>query len=203
MDLHRGHRRPVYTLGLALVDPFFVELFYLALYAKLKPKYFDCHNANRGPVDVIISLAWFAAFGLLVDSIHQIPRCHTFDWHFPGSDHSLCTRWKAAEAFSFLSAILWLVSALVVGFPRGGKHELPTDETTGPLVYIPVPQQHRWTVSYALAFYLGCPSTYHANSIQGLVAAGVALVLLLRPQLKLGLEHLRRLIRAKEYLNKV
>ncbi|KAJ5182799.1 hypothetical protein N7492_000415 [Penicillium capsulatum] len=65
------------------------------------------------PLDVLLSLAWFAAFGLLVDTIHQIPRCNVFDWWFPGNDRSLCTRWKAAEAFSFLSAIVWLVSALV------------------------------------------------------------------------------------------
>lgn len=116
LDLHRGHRRPVYTTGLALAYSLLVELFYLALYAETSFYASGSHDANIDSVDVILSLAWFAAFGLLVDTIHQIPRCRTFDWYFPGSDHSLCTRWKAAEAFSFLSAILWLVSALVVGF---------------------------------------------------------------------------------------
>lgn len=68
---------------------------------------------------MLISFAWFAAFGILVDAIKQIPRCGVWNWHFGnfgnwGGGHSLCTRWKVAEAFSFLSAIIWLVSALVV-----------------------------------------------------------------------------------------
>ncbi|KAK5049059.1 hypothetical protein LTR84_005481 [Exophiala bonariae] len=47
------------------------------------------------PVDVFISVAWFAAFGILI------------------SFNGTCGRWRATEAFSFLSAIFWLVSALV------------------------------------------------------------------------------------------
>jgi hypothetical protein len=63
-------------------------------------------------VDVLISFAWFAAFGILVDAIHHLPCGSIWSWHFRGD--SVCARWKAAEAFSFLSAIVWLVSALVV-----------------------------------------------------------------------------------------
>ncbi|KAJ5562690.1 hypothetical protein N7535_002865 [Penicillium sp. DV-2018c] len=63
------------------------------------------------PLDIIISLAWFAAFGVLVDTIRQLP-CGSI-WHWRFRTGSMCGRWKAAEAFSFLSAILWLVSAIV------------------------------------------------------------------------------------------
>ncbi|GKZ34996.1 hypothetical protein AbraIFM66950_005435 [Aspergillus brasiliensis] len=64
------------------------------------------------PVDVIISLAWFAAFGILVDAIHKL-NCGSI-WHWGGLyRNNTCSRWKAAEAFSFISAIVWLASALV------------------------------------------------------------------------------------------
>ncbi|KAJ5709137.1 hypothetical protein N7493_010471 [Penicillium malachiteum] len=63
------------------------------------------------PLDILISFAWFAAFGILVDAIKHLPCGSIWSWHFRGS--SVCGRWKAAEAFSFLSAIVWLVSALV------------------------------------------------------------------------------------------
>ncbi|KAJ5463037.1 hypothetical protein N7475_007981 [Penicillium sp. IBT 31633x] len=63
------------------------------------------------PLDIIISLAWFAAFGVLVDTIRQLPCGSIWSWHFRGDQ--TCGRWKAAEAFSFLSAILWLVSGIV------------------------------------------------------------------------------------------
>ncbi|KAI9929969.1 hypothetical protein AWENTII_003579 [Aspergillus wentii] len=64
------------------------------------------------PFDVIISLAWFAAFGILVDAIHKF-NCGGV-WHWTGlTENSECGRWKAAEAFSFLSACVWLVSAII------------------------------------------------------------------------------------------
>jgi hypothetical protein len=63
-------------------------------------------------VDILISFAWFAAFGILVDAIHHSSCGSIWSWRFGGE--GFCGRWKAAEAFSFLSAIVWLVSALVV-----------------------------------------------------------------------------------------
>lgn len=64
------------------------------------------------PTDLVLSAAWFAAFGLLVDQFHGT--CgNTFDWsnlHFRGTN---CGTWKSDEAFAFLSAICWLVSALL------------------------------------------------------------------------------------------
>ncbi|KAF7136748.1 hypothetical protein CNMCM5793_006217 [Aspergillus hiratsukae] len=65
------------------------------------------------PFDVIISFAWFAAFGILVDAIHNMNCGSIWAWHFTTNTINACGRWKAAEAFSFLSAIVWLASALV------------------------------------------------------------------------------------------
>jgi hypothetical protein len=67
---------------------------------------------TRALVDILISFAWFAAFGILVDYLHDLPCGSIWSWRFGGD--GICGRWKAAEAFSFLSAILWLVSAIVV-----------------------------------------------------------------------------------------
>lgn len=64
-------------------------------------------------VDIIIALCWFAAFGLEVDALNNVPCGGAFDWGYIG-DNDLCGRWKAAEAFSFLSAIIWLVSGILV-----------------------------------------------------------------------------------------
>ncbi|KAE8352793.1 membrane-associating domain-containing protein [Aspergillus coremiiformis] len=64
------------------------------------------------PFDVVISLAWFAAFGILVDAIHKFSCGSIWAW---GSivQNDVCGRWKAAEAFSFISACVWLISAVV------------------------------------------------------------------------------------------
>jgi Membrane-associating domain len=65
------------------------------------------------PADVIISLAWFAVFGLLVDYIHGTD-CSSSVFNWAGiTKGGVCNRWKASEAFSFLSALFWLVSAIV------------------------------------------------------------------------------------------
>ncbi|KAJ5317515.1 hypothetical protein PENANT_c036G01141 [Penicillium antarcticum] len=63
------------------------------------------------PLDILISFAWFAAFGVLVDTLRHLPCGSIWSWHFRGQQ--MCGRWKAAEAFSFLSAIIWLVSGIV------------------------------------------------------------------------------------------
>ncbi|KAK7722310.1 hypothetical protein SLS64_000847 [Diaporthe eres] len=64
------------------------------------------------PVDFIISAAWFAVFGLLVDWLGGT--CgRTFDWSGLGFRGNNCGSWKADEAFAFLSAICWLVSAVL------------------------------------------------------------------------------------------
>ncbi|KIW99855.1 uncharacterized protein Z518_10783 [Rhinocladiella mackenziei CBS 650.93] len=65
------------------------------------------------PVDLLLSFAWFASFGVLVDYIDGTD-CDedTFDWSGI-TEGGFCGRWKAAEAFSFLSAIVWILSAMV------------------------------------------------------------------------------------------
>jgi len=65
-------------------------------------------------LDLLLSLAWFAAFGLLVDALGDIGNCGSpWDWSGLASNTDDCSRWKAAEAFSFLSAIFWLASAIL------------------------------------------------------------------------------------------
>lgn len=64
-------------------------------------------------VDVVLALAWFAAFGILVDELNSLPCGSIWDWGVI-NDYNDCSRWKAAEAFSFLSAIVWLISGLLV-----------------------------------------------------------------------------------------
>ncbi|KAF5704000.1 integral membrane protein [Fusarium mundagurra] len=65
------------------------------------------------PLDIFMSINWWIVFGLLVDLIGN--SCgRVFDWdnvHPVHGDH--CGKTKAVIAFSFLSALLWLVSALV------------------------------------------------------------------------------------------
>ena len=65
------------------------------------------------PADFLISFSWFAAFAVLVNWIHKIDCGSAFHW--AGLNKSgQCNTWKAAEAFSFLSACFWLASALLV-----------------------------------------------------------------------------------------
>ncbi|KAK1771126.1 putative integral membrane protein [Phialemonium atrogriseum] len=65
------------------------------------------------PVDLIISICWWASFGLLVNYLNG--GCgNVFNWGnigFKGAN--TCPVWKADIAFVFLSALLWLVSALL------------------------------------------------------------------------------------------
>ncbi|KAI1100966.1 marvel domain-containing protein [Jackrogersella minutella] len=65
------------------------------------------------PIDLVISICWFVAFGLLVNFLNGT--CgYVFDWgnvSFRYGDQ--CGKWKAIIAFSFLSAIVWLVSTIV------------------------------------------------------------------------------------------
>ncbi|KAI0386829.1 marvel domain-containing protein [Hypomontagnella monticulosa] len=65
------------------------------------------------PVDILISICWFVAFGLLVNFLNGT--CgYVFDWDnvsFRRGDQ--CGKWKAIIAFAFVSAICWLVSAII------------------------------------------------------------------------------------------
>jgi hypothetical protein len=78
--------------------------------------FFDCIPGlctNACQVDIVIALCWFAAFGLEVDALGNLNCGGAFSWGYIG-DNDLCGHWKAAEAFSFLSALIWLVSGILV-----------------------------------------------------------------------------------------
>jgi hypothetical protein len=69
------------------------------------------------PADLFISVCWWVAFGLLVNHVNGSDGAcgGVFDWSnvsFHG-DANTCGKWKADIAFSFLSALLWLVSGLL------------------------------------------------------------------------------------------
>ncbi|RYP50550.1 hypothetical protein DL768_003946 [Monosporascus sp. mg162] len=73
------------------------------------------------PVDLFISICWFAAFGVLVNYLDG--SCgRVFAWGDMALRGSVCGRFKAVIAFSFLSAICWLVSA-IIGFMWVRDHE--------------------------------------------------------------------------------
>ncbi|KAI0813370.1 integral membrane protein [Xylaria sp. FL0064] len=64
------------------------------------------------PVDFLISVTWFVAFGLLVSYLDG--SCGAvFNWTNVAFRGDQCGKWKAVIAFSFLSAICWLVSSIV------------------------------------------------------------------------------------------
>jgi hypothetical protein len=64
------------------------------------------------PVDLLISIAWFVSFGLLVNFIGPLD-CGSIWYWGDLTQNGLCQRWKADVAFAFLSAIFWLASALL------------------------------------------------------------------------------------------
>ncbi|EED12803.1 conserved hypothetical protein [Talaromyces stipitatus ATCC 10500] len=64
------------------------------------------------PIDVVIALAWFAAFGLLFDALDGLV-CGGVDGLGPVNDGGNCTVWETAEAFSFLSAFTWLITGFL------------------------------------------------------------------------------------------
>jgi hypothetical protein len=73
------------------------------------------------PVDLLLAIGWFVAFGLLVNFIGPMNCGSIWYWgDITGGD--TCQKFKADVAFCFLSAIFWLASAILVsGLPRGLK----------------------------------------------------------------------------------
>ncbi|KXJ94933.1 integral membrane protein [Microdochium bolleyi] len=65
------------------------------------------------PIDILVSVLWFPVFGLIVNYLDG-----TCGWVFNWVDvtvlgNDLCRYRKTVIAFSFLSAICWLASAIV------------------------------------------------------------------------------------------
>ncbi|GAO17934.1 uncharacterized protein UV8b_00373 [Ustilaginoidea virens] len=64
------------------------------------------------PVDIFVSILWWVAFGLLANLLGS--SCGAlFDWDNVSPRGDQCGKFKADLAFSFLSAVLWLASALI------------------------------------------------------------------------------------------
>jgi hypothetical protein len=66
------------------------------------------------PLDLVISLCWWAAFGLLVDLVGDTCGA-VFYWGNVAPLGDFCGKTKAVIAFTFLSAVVWLASA-ILGF---------------------------------------------------------------------------------------
>ncbi|KAF8457460.1 integral membrane protein [Terfezia claveryi] len=80
------------------------------------------------PLDFLFFILWIISFGLVVDFIAPMNCEWGWSWygHYYLSDDPIdqCHRWKACLAFIFLSAIFWLMSALLalwVVFRAGGR----------------------------------------------------------------------------------
>jgi len=96
------HGRLIYTLVIAAISTLFSLLWLLPF----------TYTFLHYPFDFLMSAAWFAAFGLLVNWSGRAGCGRAFAWAglYRGGEGD---RWKAAEAFSFLAACFWLASALL------------------------------------------------------------------------------------------
>jgi len=80
------------------------------------------------PIDLFLFAAWIVSFALMVNFLGD--SCgSTFDWS-NNFGSGQCQHFKADEAFAFLSAIFWLVSALV-GIYYVHRHRTTATTTTG------------------------------------------------------------------------
>jgi len=62
--------------------------------------------------DLIFCGAWVAAFGLLQDYYRNGMDCGSnWAWNQMMVRNGMCSRWNAAQAFAFLSAVFWFVSS--------------------------------------------------------------------------------------------
>jgi len=96
------HKREIYTEVIAAISVV-LSLFFLLPFTSSFMHY---------PLDLIMSLAYFAAFGALVNQVHKMNCGGAFEWN--GILHGgTCNKWKAVEAFTFLAAIFWLASTLL------------------------------------------------------------------------------------------
>ncbi|KAK3378609.1 integral membrane protein [Podospora didyma] len=88
------------------------------------------------PADLFISILWFVSFGLLVDWLNG--SCgNVFNWEGISLHRTnSCSEWKAIVAFAFLSAIVWLASAILGFF---WVHRRTATHST-----VPVTRRRRW-----------------------------------------------------------
>jgi hypothetical protein len=68
------------------------------------------HIANY-IADLLFCALWFAVFGLLQDSYEDDMTCGSkWHWEDMALKNGVCAQWNGAQAFSFLSAVLWFAS---------------------------------------------------------------------------------------------
>jgi len=110
------HARFIYAIVVAAISMLFALIWLIPF----------IHRILHWPLDILMSILWFVAFGLIVDFIGD--DCGAvFNWDgIRLRGRSSCSTWKADIAFSFLSAICWLASA-VVGFYIIRRREAPVD----------------------------------------------------------------------------
>lgn len=69
------------------------------------------------PLDIITSFLYFTAFAILQQWIYRFGCARIFDWN--GEYHTgQCQTYRTMTALSFIAGVFWLVSAILVGFPR-------------------------------------------------------------------------------------
>ncbi|KAF2007207.1 integral membrane protein [Amniculicola lignicola CBS 123094] len=71
------------------------------------------HQFLHYPIDLFLSAAWFAAFGVLVNWIGRFNCGGAWYWGGIRRWNSYCGQWRAAEAFSFIGACFWFASFLL------------------------------------------------------------------------------------------
>ncbi|KAA6413826.1 MAG: hypothetical protein FRX48_02188 [Lasallia pustulata] len=64
------------------------------------------------PLDLLFFTAWTVAFGLLVAFVAPLHCGYIWNW-YSISEKGMCEKWRAAAAFSVVSALFWLLSALL------------------------------------------------------------------------------------------
>jgi hypothetical protein len=64
--------------------------------------------------DIFFCCAWIAVFGLLQDWYDDAMACGSiWAWDEMTLRNGLCSKWNAAQAFSFLSAVFWFLSFIL------------------------------------------------------------------------------------------
>jgi hypothetical protein len=65
-------------------------------------------------IDIFLSLAWFAVFGIVVRWLRIEDGCGARVYDLSKvAKTTFCGRWRTAEAFAFISAVAWLLSGIL------------------------------------------------------------------------------------------
>jgi len=97
------HKRHIYTIVVAAISILFSLLFLLPFLASFA----------KWPVDLILFVLWIVAFALLAD-FNGDNSCGSI-WRWGNvTARNQCGKYKANMAFSFLAAIFFLASAILV-----------------------------------------------------------------------------------------